>query len=126
MKRILLGLLLALLVACSVFPINAHVKDRPDLAPWFNQLKNGKKQPCCSNSDGTTLTDADWQVRKDRYWVYVPTRPPVEGTPPTMDWVMVPDDAIITEPNKYGQTVVWPLYGPLGIEIRCFMPGSLT
>jgi hypothetical protein len=38
----------------------------------------------------------------------------------------VPDDAVITEPNRYGRTMVWPIKGALGISIRCFMPGSMT
>jgi hypothetical protein len=38
----------------------------------------------------------------------------------------VPDDAVITEPNRVGRTMVWPIKGSLGISIRCFMPGSMT
>lgn len=123
MRRILC---MVMLLSCSVVPTNAHMKDRPDLNPWFNKLKSGKGL-CCSEYDGTTLTDADWQVRKGSYWVYVPVRPVTQETPhPDMDWVIVPGNAVITEPNKYGPTVVWPRYGALGVDIRCFMPGSLT
>ena len=42
-----------------------------------------------------------------------------------MIWVEVPDEAVITEPNKAGRTMVWPVYGPEGVSIRCFMPGSM-
>jgi hypothetical protein len=38
---------------------------------------------------------------------------------------MVPDDAVITEPNRAGRTMVWPVKGALGITIRCFLPGSM-
>ena len=41
-------------------------------------------------------------------------------------WIDVPDDAVITEPNRAGRTMVWPFKGSLGIAIRCFMPGSMT
>ena len=40
--------------------------------------------------------------------------------------VDVPEEAVITEPNRIGRTMVWPLYGYLGLTIRCFMPGSMT
>jgi len=33
---------------------------------------------------------------------------------------------VITEPNRAGRTMVWPLRGYLGTTIRCFMPGSMT
>jgi hypothetical protein len=42
------------------------------------------------------------------------------------EWVDVPDDAVITEPNLVGRTMVWPVKRSLGISIRCFMPGSMT
>ena len=38
----------------------------------------------------------------------------------------VPDDAVITEPNRAGRTMVWPIRGYQGMTIRCFMPGSMT
>ena len=40
--------------------------------------------------------------------------------------VDVPDEAVITEPNRIGRTMVWPIRGYLGLSIRCFMPGSMT
>ena len=49
-------------------------------------------------------------------------------TPPSskdMIWVEVPDEAVITEPNKAGRTMVWRVYGPESVSIRCFMPGSM-
>ena len=41
-------------------------------------------------------------------------------------WIDVPDDAVITEPNRAGRTMVWPMWGTVGISIRCFLPGSMT
>jgi len=41
-------------------------------------------------------------------------------------WLDVPDEAVITEPNRIGRTMVWPIRGYLGVTIRCFMPGSMT
>jgi hypothetical protein len=44
--------------------------------------------------------------------------------------VDVPDDAVITEPNRAGRTMVWPYTADRRTnhprtEIRCFMPGSM-
>ncbi len=41
------------------------------------------------------------------------------------EWHEVPDDAVITEPNRVGRTMVWPMRGYQGLSIR-FMPGSMT
>jgi hypothetical protein len=42
-------------------------------------------------------------------------------------WIIVPDAAVVTEPNKFGTAVVWPyLDGDGQILIRCFLPGAGT
>jgi len=40
--------------------------------------------------------------------------------------VVVPDGAVITEPNKIGRTMVWKHYIDGHPRVRCFMPGSMT
>lgn len=89
------------------------------LKSWFDTLKSGKGL-CCSDADGTALADVDWESSQGRYRVRV------EG-----EWWEVPDEAVITEPNRAGRTMVWPVfYRSLGqkvrVDIRCFMPGSMT
>ena len=42
------------------------------------------------------------------------------------DTVFFCEDAVITEPNRVGRTMVWPITGYGGTTIRCFMPGSMT
>jgi hypothetical protein len=98
-----------------------HARDRgqyananPELKAWFEGLKSGKG-PCCSDADGTAVSDVDWQSHGGHYRVRL------DG-----EWVDVPDEAVITEPNRIGRTMVWPLHGYLGLTIRCFMPGSMT
>jgi len=83
------------------------------LKPWFDTLKSGRGL-CCSDADGFAVADPDWESLDGHYRVRL------EG-----EWVMVPDDAVITEPNRAGRTMVWPVKGSLGISIRCFMPGSM-
>ena len=42
-------------------------------------------------------------------------------------WFVVPDDAVVAEPNRFGPTVVWPYRDRDGTtQIRCFMPGAGT
>lgn len=102
------------------------------LKPWFDSLKSGKG-PCCSDADGWALNDPDWESKGGKYRVrvprhqFVPTRD--QPSPPSrldMIWVDVPPDAVITEPNRAGRTMVWPLWGSDGLTIRCFMPGAMT
>ena len=84
------------------------------LKQWFDSLKSGKG-PCCSDADGSALADVDWESKGGHYRVRL------DG-----EWIDVPDEAVITEPNRIGRTMVWPLRGYLGLTIRCFMPGSMT
>jgi|SRR6185312_12472293 len=91
------------------------------LKPWFDSLRSGKG-PCCSDADGSAVSDADWQSSGGHYRVRVPMRPGGDD----LQWVDVPEDAVITEPNRAGRTMVWPIYGYQGLTIRCFMPGSMT
>ena len=99
------------------------------LKPWFDQLqsRNGR---CCSDADGYVVEDADWEAKNGRYRVRVPQ----SHDSKIMVWVDVPNNSVITEPNKVGRTMVWPVYfeGITGDEhhpqilIRCFMLGSMT
>ena len=98
------------------------------LKPWFDQLKS-RNGPCCSNADGYVVEDADWEAKNGHYRVRVPEYPDSK----VMVWIDVPDDSVITEPNKAGRTRVWPVYSRLTTEderdhiwIRCFVPGSMT
>ena len=89
------------------------------LKQWFDSLKSGKG-PCCSDADGSAVSDADWETKDGKYRVRLEGR-----------WWTVPDDAVITEPNRAGRTMVWPIVYRDGadvrkIDIRCFMPGSMT
>ena len=98
-----------------------HARDRgqfansnPEVKAWFDGLRSGKG-PCCSDADGTAVSDVDWESSNGHYRVRI------EG-----EWVDVPEEAVITEPNRVGRTMVWPIRGYLGLTIRCFMPGSMT
>ena len=107
-----------LLLALASHPGHARDLDgryaKSPLKQWFDSLRSGKG-PCCSDADGSALADVDWESKGGHYRVRL------DG-----EWIDVPDEAVITEPNRIGRTMVWPLRGYLGLTIRCFMPGSMT
>jgi len=100
--------------------VDGRYRESP-LHDWFEHLASGKGL-CCSYADGYVIQDADWESRDSQYRVRVPTAPSSEN----MIWIDVPDEAVITEPNRAGRTMVWPLYIFGGVSIRCFVPGSMT
>jgi hypothetical protein len=105
--------LTAILVGSAIARDDGRYAGSP-LKPWFDSLRSGKG-PCCSDADGIAIADPDWESMNGRYRVRL------DG-----EWIVVPDDAVITEPNRAGQTMVWPVKGALGTSIRCFLPGSMT
>jgi hypothetical protein len=84
------------------------------LKAWFDQLASGKGL-CCSFADGVSVQDVDWDTTQDgRYRVRL------DG-----QWIVVPDAAVVTEPNRFGPAVVWPYQDASGVtQIRCFLPGA--
>lgn len=104
------------------------------LKPWFDRLAS-KKGLCCSVADGLRIADVDWDTQCER----VGGRQQAEECRFRVrlkgEWTIVPEDAVVGEPNKFGPAVVWPmtddvtpdgfLRGADGqIEIRCFLPGA--
>jgi len=117
MKRIVLGLTLSMIGACLVGSVTARDLDgryaNSPLKPWFDQLASGKGL-CCSMADGESVADPDWESKDGHYRVRLENK-----------WIDVPDDALITEPNRAGRTMVWPVRFNGQLLIRCFMPGSM-
>ena len=90
---------------------------------WFDGLSSGKG-PCCSGADGRSIADADWNSSSGHYRVRVPRRNEDDSE---LVWIDVPDEALITEPNRIERTIVWPIWiNGYGVSIRCFMPGRMT
>jgi hypothetical protein len=81
---------------------------------WFEQLAS-KKGRCCSDADGMSISDVDWTSHDGHYRVQI------RG-----EWVDVPDDAVITEPNRAGPTMVWPTWLDGHPQVICFMPGTMS
>ena len=106
------------LCASAFFPNQALARDdgrfaNSQLKPWFDKLASGKGL-CCSFADGFKVEDVDWDTNEGRYRVRL-----------NGQWIVVPDAALVTEPNKFGPAVVWPYQDATGAtQIRCFIPGS--
>ena len=83
------------------------------LREWFNKLASGRGL-CCSFADGVSIRDVDWDTQDGHYRVRL------NGA-----WIVVPPAAVVTEPNKFGPAVVWPVQVGDETRIRCFMPGTL-
>jgi hypothetical protein len=83
------------------------------LKSWFDQLASGKGL-CCSFADGVSVQDVDWDTQNGRYRVRL-----------YGEWILVPESAVVTEPNRFGPAVVWPYMDTDGAtQIRCFLPGA--
>ena len=90
------------------------------MQPWFESLQNKLGRYCCAGADGHPLDDGEWDIKDNNYRVFL------QG-----EWTVVPDDAVILGPNKFGKAIVWvwpreaaSWDGPVSNFIRCFIPGS--
>jgi hypothetical protein len=113
MKMPVLGSAFGILAAAIIGAVQTRDDGRYSLSPlkpWFDGLRSGKG-PCCSDADDFAVLDPDWESRSGHYRVRMDN-----------EWI----DAVITEPNRAGRTMVWPIKGSHGTSIRCFMPGSMT
>jgi hypothetical protein len=136
-ERLIIAFTLGLLIGTVFFFSKAHAHDHehPGLNDWFLNLKSGKG-PCCDGDEAVHLRDIEWETQEkehSHYRVKIPVtgeayawlRKNPDGKVNTM-WIDVPDDAVITEPNIAGVALVWPVYGYLGADIRCFLPGQMS
>ncbi len=125
-----------------------HMNDHPELDNWMSGLKiPGSSATCCSSIDGSTLAAEDYfsldearpeDVAKCRLTTY---RMPGQQEKNSYcvhlfdQWWLVPERAVLLEPNKYGQAIVWGSWGWETVDgvsrktvsfFRCFMPGAGT
>ena len=122
--------LVVLMVALGAALAHDHV--HPELTPWFKSLKSHKGY-CCDGTDALHLRDVDWETQNkedSHFRVRIPAKgedmaKAAMGEEVETMWIDVPDEAVVDEPNRDGATLVWPLYGYSGANIRCFMPGMM-
>jgi len=93
--------------------IRAHDRQHPELNGWYESLHSAKG-PCCDGNDAKRIDDADWETKDGHYRVRI------DG-----EWIDVPNEAVVSGPNRAGHTMVWPYYLNGHPRARCFMPGSM-
>jgi hypothetical protein len=96
-----LAVALTALSLIVVVPNHSYARDdgrfaNSPLKEWFDRLasRNGL---CCAFADGVSVQDVDWDTQDGHYRVRIPG-----------EWIVVPDAAVVTEPNRFGPAVVWP------------------
>ena len=89
-----LALLLAAAVTLVRDPTGKWAGD--PLQPWFQSLQSKGGLYCCARADGLPLDDGEWDIKDNKYRVFI------QG-----EWIVVPDDALILGPNKFGKGIVW-------------------
>lgn len=116
----LASLAFTVVALCLLSSVPSHVSARDNgqfgdspLKTWFDRLASGKGL-CCSFADGVSVENVDWDTQNGRYRVRIRGQ-----------WFVVPDAALVTEPNRFGPAVVWPYQDADGTtQIRCFLPGA--
>jgi hypothetical protein len=121
-RTLIIGVVLAALTPATVGARDNGQFANSSLKSWFNNLASAKGL-CCSFADGKSIADVDWDtvpVAGADGDVAVRYRVRIDG-----QWIVVPPEALITEPNRYGPAVAWPYNDSTGaILIRCFLPGA--
>ena len=86
-----------------------------DMREWFKGLHAQRTGIlCCDEADGWRVDDVDWESKDGHYRVRL-----------YGEWVPVPDETVVTEPNRFGPAVVWPYLDTDGTtQVRCFLPGA--
>ena len=88
---------LAALACCLMTLVSSQLVARDDgrfanspLKEWFDRLasRNGL---CCAFADGVTVQDVDWDTEEGHYRIRIQAQ-----------WLVVPDAAVVTEPNRFG------------------------
>lgn len=114
--------------ALLIEPAHAHWKGptpigSPDKAWWNSLHANGGNVPCCDIADGQKVEDVDWDtinVASADGQAQVRYRVRLNG-----QWIVVPPEAVVTEPNRFGPAVVWPYTDFQGkTQVRYFLPGA--
>ena len=96
----------------------------PEVRKWFRNQSSPKTGiNCCSEADGNFVEE---DIRYDdkgsgHYWIRFDK---TEG-----EWMEVPDDVVIRDPNRNGAPVVWWYYESgmhfkQMLRFRCYAPGT--
>ena len=97
------------LIILSAVALASYSGPKTELTPWFESLKSAGGGYCCAQADGR---ETEYDTKDGHYVV------PINGKT-----VQVPDDRVLTQPNRNGRAMVW--LDSTG-NIRCFIPADST
>jgi hypothetical protein len=114
---IAIGIFLTVLLLASIprghaRDLDGRYADSPN-HEWVKSLHSPAGLWCCDISDGRALVDADWRSHDGHYQVKL-----------NGEWLDVPDSAVIGEPNRLGQAIVWFGYRDGVAVVNCFLGGA--
>lgn len=105
--------------ARELFP-GQYAQVDPATRYWFRNQKSPKTGGnCCSEADGVY---AEEDIRQGEYWVRFIAKLQ-DGSEVLVDWMPVPGEVVIHDPNRNGAPVVWWYWDQVW-QIRCYAPGS--
>lgn len=116
MNKLFAAALLVMATESAARDFGQYQNVDPATRQWFRSQRNPTTGGlCCSEADGTY---AEEDIRDGHYWARFEFR----GM--ATDWMPVPDDAVIRDPNKNGAPVVWWFVEGGQLKIRCYSPGA--
>lgn len=157
LRKLLYGICLLAAFVAPAYSRDLEGKHSNDpLKPWFDSLKNKSGVGCCADADGAVVKDVDWSAQGEGQECQ--RTPMLDFQRDGKDyvghfcvrykniWWLVPDSAVINDPNRFGLALIWPIctmadtnnnYNTSGADackednsflsfIRCFIPGAGT
>lgn len=80
---------------------------------WVHGLHSPSGSWCCDITDGHAISNVDLQTKDNHYQVRIENQ-----------WIVVPDSAVITEPNRIGVAIVWYIHIEGKPVVSCLLPGA--
>ena len=146
---------LALIVLVFLLPTAASARDLDGryagspLSPWFKSQKDKFGTSCCADADGVTIKDIDWSAQGEGQECQHTPALSYQNETSSYDgqycvrykneWWLVPQSALIEEPNRFGPAIIWPVCSSKHyvsgadackdeestlLFMRCFIPGA--
>src|SRR5262245_35767120 len=91
LARILLASSLVLASVAYARDNGQYTDVSPDIKRWVEGLTDGQGRGCCATADGFRPEEVEWDTAENSYRVRIDGK-----------WFVVPDGAVIKEPNRIG------------------------
>jgi hypothetical protein len=88
-------------------------EDPPEIRRWIEGLTDKQGRSCCASADGYRPSEVEYDTEHNHYTALVNGR-----------WIDIPNEAVLTVPNKKGIALLWYYMSGNTVVVRCFLPGS--